>query len=286
MPIHFVHAIDDPRLWPYRNLKDKELTRDGGRFIAEGENVVRRLLASRVPVESVLIAERKRRAIEPLLPAAARIFVGDDTLLEGVIGFQFHSGVLACGIRPPSPSLADVLPPPQRPALLAVCQEISNTENMGSLIRVSAAFGADALILGERCCDPFFRQSIRVSMGAVFSLPMVRSNDLLADLDALSRSGVQRLAAVLSQDAEPLKSVRPQPRMAVVFGNEAQGLERATIERCDRCVTIPMRWGTDSLNVAAAAAVFLFHLADREGSASRREGSASRGGANDSGAAS
>ncbi|MGD0542524.1 MAG: RNA methyltransferase [Tepidisphaeraceae bacterium] len=273
MPIQFVSSVDDPLLRPYRNLKDKELARDGGRFMAEGEMVVRRLLCSGAAVESVLIAERKRRAIEPLVPAAAPIFVGDDALLEGVIGFEFHSGVLACGIRPPSPSLGEVLPPPERPALLAVCQEISNTENMGSLIRVSAAFGADALILGERCCDPFFRQSIRVSMGAVFSLPMVRSGDLAADLDALwQRFGVQRLAAVLSPDAEPLQSVRPQRRMAVVFGNEAQGLDRATIDHCDRRVTIPMRRGTDSLNVAAAAAVFLFHLAE--------------GGACDSGAAS
>jgi tRNA G18 (ribose-2'-O)-methylase SpoU len=261
MPIHHVDSIDDPLLWPYRNLKDKELARDGGRFIAESENVVRRLLASGMPVESVLIAERKRGAMEPLVPAHVPIFVGGDDLIEGVIGFEFHSGALACGIRPPSPSLADVVPPPDKPALLAVCQEIANTDNLGVLIRNSAAFGADALIIGERCCDPFFRQSVRVSMGAVFSLPIVRSSDLLVDLDSLAeRFGVQRLAAVLAQDAEPLKSVRPPRRTAIVFGNEAQGLDRATIEHCDRRVTIPMRLGTDSLNVAAAAAVFLFHF--------------------------
>jgi tRNA G18 (ribose-2'-O)-methylase SpoU len=262
MPIHFVHAIEDPLLRPYRHLKDREVARDGGRFIVESETVVRRLLASRIPVESVLVAERKREVMEPLVSAGTPIYVGSDALLEGVIGFDFHSGVLACGIRPPSPSLKEVVPAPERPALLAVCQEISNTENMGSLIRVAAAFGADALILGERCCDPFFRQSVRVSMGAVFSLPLVRSNDLLADLDALRQQfGVQRLAAVLSGDAEPLKSFQPEARVAVVFGNEAQGLGRETIEHCDRRITIPMRWGTDSLNVATSAAVFLFHLA-------------------------
>jgi tRNA G18 (ribose-2'-O)-methylase SpoU len=266
MPIHFVHAIDDPLLQPYRNLKDKELARDGGRFIVESETVVRRLLSSRVRVESVLIAERKRAAIEPVVSGGTPIFVGSDDLLAGVVGFEFHSGVLACGIRPPSPTLAEVLPPLDQPALLTVCQEISNTDNMGSLIRVSAALGADALILGERCCDPFFRQSVRVSMGAVFSLPMVRSSDLLADLDALSqRFSVERLAAVLSEDAEPLKCIRAPARVAVVFGNEAQGLDRPTIEHCDQRVTIPMRWGTDSLNVAIAAGVFLFHLSRGSG---------------------
>ncbi|HEX4053073.1 MAG TPA: RNA methyltransferase [Tepidisphaeraceae bacterium] len=263
MPVHAIHALDDPLLAPYRNLKDKELARDGGRYIAEGENVVRRLLASGLPVESLLIAQRKRHAIEPLVPAHIPIFVGGDDLIESVIGFEFHSGVLGCGIRSASPGLAAVIPPPGSPALLTVCQEIANTENLGALIRISAAFGADAMMLGERCCDPFFRQSIRVSMGAVFALPIIRSSDLLGDLDALSREfGVQRMAAVLSTDAEPLKSVLPQRRMAIVFGNEAQGLDQATIGHCDRRLTIPMQLGTDSLNVAVAAAVFLFHLTE------------------------
>ncbi|HEY1923143.1 MAG TPA: RNA methyltransferase [Tepidisphaeraceae bacterium] len=239
------------------------MARDGGRFIVESETVVRRLLASRVPVESLFVAERKLATMEPVVSAETPIYVGNDALLEGVIGFDFHSGVLACGIRPPSPSLADVVPSREKPALLAICQEISNTENMGLLIRVATAFGVDAMILGERCCDPYFRQSVRVSMGAVFSLPIVRSNNLLADLDALRQEfGVQRLAAVLSGDAEPLKTFRPEARVAVVFGNEAQGLGPETIEHCDRRITIPMRRGTDSLNVATAAAVFLFHLAD------------------------
>ncbi len=262
MAIHCANSIDDPVLRPYRHLKDRDVARDGERFIVESETVVRRLLASGLAVESVFVAERKRAIMEPLVRAEIPIYVGSDALLEGVIGFDFHSGVLACGIRPRSPSLADVVPPPGRPALLAVCQEISNTENMGTLIRVSAAFGANALIIGERCCDPFFRQSVRVSMGSVFSLPLVRSNDLLADLDSLrDQFRVQRLAAVLSPGAEPLKRFRPEARVAVVFGNEAQGLGPETIEHCDRRITIPMRRGTDSLNVATAAAVFLFHLA-------------------------
>jgi len=87
-----------------------------------------------------------------------------------------------------------------------------------------------------------------------------RSHDLPADLDTLKAMGIERLAAVLADDAEPLRSVKRVPRMAVVFGSEAQGLDRITIAHCDRRVTIPMKLGTDSLNVAVAAAVFLFHL--------------------------
>ena len=245
---------------PYRNLKDKELARDGGRFIAESENVVRRLLASATPVESVLVAERKLGAIGPLVPADRPVYVADDALIERIIGFEFHSGVLACGVRPKSPALESVVPASPRPALIVVCQQITNTENLGSLIRVSAAFGADAMVLGERCCDPYFRQSVRVSMGTIFSLPIVRSENLVRDLDAMKSLGVENIAAVLDAEAEALNAIDVRARVAVAFGNEADGLDGETIGHCDRRVTIPMKRGTDSLNVAVAAAVFLYQL--------------------------
>jgi tRNA G18 (ribose-2'-O)-methylase SpoU len=259
MPIHRVESLGDPRLAAYRNLKEKELARDGDRFIAESENVVRRLLASKIAVESVLVAQRKLAGIAPLAENRADIFYGDDALIEQVIGFDFHSGVLACGIRPQSPSLADVMPPEPKPANILICQEIANTDNLGSLIRVAAALGADAMILGERCCDPFFRQSVRVSMGSVFSLPIVLSKNLLRDLHELKdRWHVERWAAVL--EGESLSRIARPARVAVAFGNEAQGLDALTIAHCDRRVTIPMHRGTDSLNVAIAAAVFLYEL--------------------------
>jgi tRNA G18 (ribose-2'-O)-methylase SpoU len=260
MPVQTIHSLSDPQLAAYRNLKDKELARDGHRFIAEGENVVRRLLASSTPVESVLLAERKVSAIAPLCRENVTIFVASDDLIQQIIGFEFHSGVLACGIRPPAPALEALIPPSPAPALLTICQQITNAENLGSLIRISAAFGASAIILGQRCCDPWFRQCVRVSMGTIFALPIFRSTDLLSDLDAIKSHGITCLAAVIDNDAVPLDSIERISRVGLVFGSEAQGLDPATIGRCDRRVTIPMRLGTDSLNVAIAAAVFLYQL--------------------------
>jgi tRNA G18 (ribose-2'-O)-methylase SpoU len=260
MPIDPIDSFDDPVMAPYRNLKDKELAGEGGRFLAEGENVVRRLLASSTEVESVLVAKRKEGAIAPLVAPGARLFVASDEVIEQIIGFEFHSGVLACGIRPASVSLASVILPPPQPALLTVCQEITNAENLGSLIRISAAFGANAVVIGERCCDPYFRQSIRVSMGTIFALPIVRCKDLLADLGCLKQMGIERFATVLDKGAEPLDGIAPPSRLSVVFGSEAKGLDAETIARCDRRITVPMKLGTDSLNVAVAAGIFLFHL--------------------------
>jgi tRNA G18 (ribose-2'-O)-methylase SpoU len=261
VPVETITSLSDPRIAAYTNLKERDLARGGDRFIAEGEHVVRRLLASNTPVESVLLAPWQLEKLAPLCRAGVAIYTADEPLVRQILGFKFHSGAMACGIRPPRVALNTVIPPAGKPALLVVCEEISNLQNMGSMIRIAAAFGATALVLGPRCCDPYFRQSVRVSMGTIFSLPLVRSRDLMADLDALAAHGITRFATVLDTDAEPLSKIAPVARAALVFGSEARGLSAEAISRCDRRVTIPMHLGTASLNVAIAAAVFLYHFA-------------------------
>src|SRR5687767_6020259 len=261
MPVFPVDTLDDPRIAHYRGLKDRDLARRGDLFIAEGDYVVRRLLASQFPTVSVLLSRRRVDHILPLVPVDVPVYVGEDALIKQVLGFKFHTGVIAVGRRAPSPSLAQVFEGRDGPMTVVVCPEIANSDNMGSIIRISAAFGADAMVLGERCHDPFWRQSVRVSMGTVFSMPLVRSENLLRDLAVMrGRWGVQLVATVLADDAEPLARAPRAERTALLFGNEAQGLDEQYVAACDRRVTIPMKLGTDSLNVAVAAALFLYHF--------------------------
>jgi tRNA G18 (ribose-2'-O)-methylase SpoU len=259
-----VDSLDDPRLAAYRDMKEKELARQGDRFIAEGEQVVRRLLASGLRTESVLVSLRKAGAIAPAVPPGVAVWAASDETIEKVIGFEFHSGVLACGIRPPAMELEALLAArPAEPSTLLICPKITNVENIGSLVRISAAFGAAGMILGEQCCDPFFRQSVRVSMGSVFTLPMLRGRDILRDMVRLREEwGYQLTATVISADALPLARADRARNLALLFGGEADGLEAAMIAACDRRVTIPMRLGTDSLNVAVAAGIVLYHFVD------------------------
>lgn len=265
MPV-FVDHLDDPRLTPYRNLKDRDLTASGDRFIAEGRYVVQRLLASPLTVESVFVAARRLAEMQPLVGDRAPLYVVPDERVREIVGFKFHSGVLACGVRPPAPSVDDVMATAGEQAMLMVLPEIANTENLGSMIRIAAAFGCSAVVLGERSCDPFYRQSVRVSMGTVFRLPIIRSPDLRADLERLrQRWGVRHMATVLDDRAQPLAEYRRPPRLAVLFGNEAQGIPPDVLAMCDDHVTIPMKLGTDSLNVAVAAGVFLFELSKEVG---------------------
>lgn len=261
MALATITSLDDPRVALYRNLKDRELERRGRHFIAEGEHLTRRLLASDFPVDSVMLAERRVAEIAPIVPAHVPVYVVPQQLMNEIVGLKFHSGVLACGRRKPRQTIDQAIPRDKPALTLVICPEISNVENIGTMIRIAAGFGADAMILGERCHDPFWRQSVRVSMGAVFRLPIVQSDDLLRDLQRLRDEWrVQLVATVLDADAEPLATARRGPRLGLLFGSEAQGLERRWIDACDRRVTIPMKHGTDSLNVAVAAGIFLYHF--------------------------
>ena len=256
-----VTSLDDPRIAAYRNLKDRELARDGDRFIAEGAHVVQRLLQSDYTVESVLLAQRRVEEVAPTVPANVPAYVLPDPMVHQVVGFKFHSGVIACGKRKPPQTLDETMSRLGTRATIVVCPEIANTENLGGLMRIAAGFGVDAFILGEHSCNPFYRQSIRVSMGSVFSLNLYPSQNLLSDLSIMKdKWGIERIASVLDEDAEPLDQVKRAERIAILFGNEAQGLSREHVAACDRKITIPMKLGTDSFNVAIAAAVCLYRI--------------------------
>jgi tRNA G18 (ribose-2'-O)-methylase SpoU len=251
---------DDPRLAHYQNPTDKELARSGDLFIAESEMVVRRMIAAGIEVVSILAIERKAAALAALVPDGVPVYDAQAAVVHAVMGFKFHSGVLAVGRRPANRPLEAVLPP-AGPCGVVVVPESNNTENLGLILRVASGFGVDAVLLGEKCCDPWFRQSVRVSMGNVFNLPIVRSLDFPRDMLALKeRWNIERFATVLDAEARPLHTVYPPARWALLFGNESEGLPRRWIDLCDQRLTIPMKHGTDSLNVAIAAGVFLYHF--------------------------
>jgi len=255
-----LNNIDDERLRPYTALKDRQLATEMGLFVCEGEHNVRRLLASTFKVDSLLIAEHRWGAWSGSVPEGVNVFVASNDLLSDVVGFQFHLGVLACGVRPDAVSVDTLLP-----ARTLVClPEIRNAENLGLIARAAHGLGADGLLLSDIGCDPFTRRVIRVSMGSVLGLPIVRSEQLIDDLIQLKDSqGMTLVAATLDRDTQPLKTYkRPTDSSGVVvlLGNEPDGLGSQWVDLCDHKVSIPMSAGVDSLNVAVAAGIILHHL--------------------------
>ena len=259
---HLIHSLDDPRLLAYRDLKQSNATRWAGQLVAEGETLVRRLLASGLEVESLLVGERHADRFDDSARPELPLYVVPDAWIEKIVGFNFHRGVLACGRRPPRRTLAEIAAPAAGNLTLVVCPNVQDPENLGAILRLGGAFGIAGVLLGPDCPNPFSRRVLRVSMGAGFTLPIVESVDLDADLAALAeRWACQRWATVLDKTAESLAALARPRRLALLFGSEGHGLTERWANHCDRRVTIPMQPGADSLNVAVAAGIFLYQLA-------------------------
>lgn len=254
-----IQTLDDPRVALYRNLKDRELAREGDRFIAEGELVTRRLLASEFPTESVLCSSRIAPDILPLIRPPTIVYQAEEALIREIVGFRFHRGCLAIGRRVERFSLDEIIVD-ESSRLILVCEELNSAENLGSIIRTSAGLGASAIVIGERSVDPFWRLGIRVSMGAVFSLPIVRSRDLVSDVKKLNEHHFQTLASVCSQPSTPIDQMQFDDRVALLLGSEAHGLSKEIIEASSARITIPMYHHIDSLNVSIACAIMLYEL--------------------------
>ncbi len=254
-----VHSLGDPRIGPFVDVTRQEKRESTTHFIAEGENVTLRLLASAYRCEKVLCVDRKADRIRPHLQPSTELLVASEALLQEIVGFKFHSGVMGLGQRlPETTDLPEAADPESDPIL--VLPEITDPANLGALLRVAAAFGVGAVVLGERCRDPFTRQSIRTSMGTIFSLRLIRSKDIRQTLIDMQNAGIELFATVLDADAAPLSTITPPTRCAVLIGNEGPGLDRELIDMCQHRITIPMRLNTDSLNVVVACGIFLNHF--------------------------
>jgi len=252
-------SLDDPRLLPFTGTTDRQLQRDHGLFVVEGETILRRVIASRVELVSVLATPRKYAGLAGVVPEDVPVFLLEQEQIERVIGFSFHHGVLACGRRPRPAPLTRVLGRP----LVCACPELHNADNLGLIARTAAGLGVDGLLLAADGTRAFDRRTIRTSMGAVFTLPMVESDDVSRDLRALrSEGGAELVATVCDADAQPLPTYRPKPGqpVCVLIGCEPTGLPDDLVALCDRAVTVPMVPGFDSFNAAVAAGVVMYAL--------------------------
>jgi tRNA G18 (ribose-2'-O)-methylase SpoU len=252
---------DDPRLADYRQVRERDLVgRDGG-FIAEGVVVLEKLIAGgRHPLRSVLVAQKRVEALEPLLaglPPGVEVYAAGQAAMDAVVGFPIHRGVLAAGTRA-EPGLDAVLAAlPQRALVVGLCG-IANHDNMGGLFRNAAAFGADAVLLDEDCCDPLYRKAIRVSVGAALTTPFARAGSASAMAGRLAAEGFAVAALSPAGDVE-LSQVASAPRQSVLFGAEGPGLPPAVLAQA-QTVRIQMAGGFDSLNVATTSGIVLHRL--------------------------
>jgi len=254
-------------------------------FVAEGTKVVRRLLESSFTVISVLLPEKHLEEFRPLLdarPENLSVYLAEKQLLEQLIGFSMYQGVLAVGKIPAPGTLDEILDKSPKPLLLVAADGLTSAENLGALVRNCVAFGTQALIVGETSSSPFLRRAVRNSMGTILQLPVVELAKLgqrhqftdkphvtdltLAEcLKQLRARGIRCIAAHPHTDRRVLSQADFSGDCCVVFGSEGDGITPAVLAACDEAVAIPMPPAVDSLNVGAAAAVFLYEVNRQRG---------------------
>jgi tRNA G18 (ribose-2'-O)-methylase SpoU len=256
----------DPRVECFANIRERDLRRAQSRFIAEGTVVLAMLAAAHrrgnFTAEAVLVLENRSAGLDDILrqfPDDVPIYIADKAVMNTIAGFDIHRGVLALGRRaePVGPqALIQSLP---ANALVVAAIGIANHDNIGSIFRNAAAFGADAVLLDETCCDPLYRKALRVSVGSVLKVPYVRGGTSAEIIPALHGAGFT-LWGLSPSGRTDIRAIAPSPRIALLTGTEGDGLPQKILESIETA-SIPQAPGLDSLNAATATGIALFAIA-------------------------
>lgn len=248
----------------YANLRDmdlrKSLETEHGLFMAEGEKIIVRALERGLVPQSFLLAPRWLDGLRPLIEASgAECFVLPEAEIEKLTGFHVHRGALAAFARPTPADVRALLAESSR---VLVLEDLADHTNIGAIFRTAAAMDWDAIVLSPRCADPWYRRAIKVSMGAVFSMPFAYVDDWYGFPALLGEFGFESLAMTLADDSRPVDDVNltSHDKLALIVGSEGHGMSAHWQDAATKKIIIPMRDDIDSLNVAASVAIACWEL--------------------------
>ena len=277
-PLFRIEDPSDPRLDPFRGIRDRALRGDSGLFMAESARVVKRLLASAYGIERMLLTRDAMESLRPAIEARAtsvpleriEILEVPAGLETEIAGARFHGGALAIGRRPrPLPSIETLLGFARtKPRRLLLLEGVTHPDNVGSIFRSAACLGGSGIVLDRQCADPLLRPTIRFSMGRVFSMPWTVAEDWRACLALLREAGFMLVAAETCARAATPREMPRDRDLAILVGSEGHGLSPESLAEADLIVRIATPAGTGetegdvlSLNVAVASAILLHELA-------------------------
>ena len=282
--IEEITDFNAPKLDIYARLNEVQLLHyyepNGGIFIAESPNVIKRALDAGYNPISILIdrKEIKDDALDIITRCGdIPVYTADYDILKKLTGFALTRGLLCAMYRKSLPNVEAIISNARR---IAVLENVVNPTNVGAIFRSAAALNIDAVLLTSACSDPLYRRASRVSMGTVFQVPWTYLNDevlkneknnLLLEnalspkscyVHTLQDLGFKTAALALTDDSVSINNsqLMAEEKLAIILGTEGEGLLESTIKACDYTVKIPMSHGVDSLNVAAASAVAFWQL--------------------------
>ena len=268
MESQWIDSLDDDRVADYRNVRDADLRRRRGLFMAEGRFVVEQLVeSSRFVANSVFVTPRSFDALRPTLealPPGTPVYRANQEVFNEIVGFDLHRGCLAVGNTGEKTTPETLLDEIDRqvgdgPSTLAILEGLTNSDNVGGVFRNAMAFGVEGGLICPRSSDPLYRKSIRVSMGGTLKVPFARFEAWPGPLSSLSERGYQIVALDLAPDAVSLSRLNEKAglgnRVALLLGTEGPGVSPGALEGVDYSVRIPMSKGVDSINVSTAAGI-------------------------------
>lgn len=264
MRVARISRADDPRIAWYRDVRDPELARARGLFVAEGRLVVQRLIeGGRHTVESLLVSDRALDSLSLALrrlPDDVPVYVCDVPGLSAIAGYHVHRGCLALAHRADDLAVSELAAAARR---IVILEGVGDADNVGGIFRNAAAFDVDAVLLSPTCCDPLYRKAIRTSMAATLRVPFARIEEWPAGLSSIREAGFTLVALTPRKPSEDLAAfaarARPQ-KVALLLGTEGAGLTPEAETAADVRVRIPIGEEIDSLNVAVAAGIALYAM--------------------------
>ncbi|GAA1456726.1 TrmH family RNA methyltransferase [Williamsia maris] len=265
---------DDPRVDDFRDLNSVDRRPDlpvlpGGRpgkglVIAEGVLVVARMIASRFTPHAFLGVDKRLNELRADLsdPSVTGLpfYRASAEVMADIVGFHLNRGVLGVARRPETLAAADLA---ATTSTIAVLEGVNDHENIGSVFRNAAGLGVDAVLFGAGCADPLYRRCVRVSMGHALLVPFAAATNWPHDLTMLRDNGFEIVSLTPDESAVPLSQAVTGAKVAFMVGAEGPGLTETAMRAGDIRARIPMARGTDSLNVATAAAIAFYERASR-----------------------
>ncbi len=232
-------------------LQQKKYRQQTGRFVVEGEKMVREACQDGMEVDIIFVREDLAGDMHGL--PAEKCVLATNQVLRAVSDTVTPQGMVAA-LRMPQ---ADLQSAAQREnALLLLCERVADPGNLGTLIRCADAAGADGVILCG-CADVYNPKTVRATMSSLYHVPAIVQQDAMQTVQWLHEQGFTSYAAAL-QEAQPPFAANLRGKTVLCVGNEANGLTKELIQLCRYRVKIPMPGRAESLNVSCAAAVLLY----------------------------
>ena len=259
MNFRTIDDINTKELEIYHQFREHAFKTDGS-FVADSPKVVNLLLEENIEVKSILATQEYYDAHEALIAPKHPVilYIATKEQMQNIVGHKIHHNVMMHGIRPQE-TVLDALGDH-----IIMLDEISSTQNIGSIARSAAAIGIDAYLVPTRGPHPYSRRALRVSMGHVSMLDIHLYEDIIETIKTLKKNGYRIYAAEVTKDSTPLSDVKVTDKWVLLMGHEGSGLSEEVLNICDEVVSIEMIEGVKSFNVGVAASIMMYQFKHKQ----------------------